>query len=1551
MLTLSLTAALAIAAPTGPLQDQIDAASPGAVVLLPAGSYPEDLVLAEGVSVVGAEGGGTILFGRVSSAAVGATLADLTLDGSLSPGAAAGLSVTAGDLNAAGVVVRGFELGVQVTGGAATLDALRVESCGGGAALLGGTALVTNAVVLFPSAEGVTVDGAAATVVNCLVVGAGYALADGAALRALTVATVVNTLLVSSQIGLHCEVGCTTGANLVWGNGVDYSGAALVSADDVALDPRFRDPGEGDFTLLADSPAIDAGQPALAPTLDAAGQPRPQGDGVDIGPFEAAAAPPEAWPIRITEVMANALDEQTGEFIELFNAGAEAVDLGGFVIDDGDSTDVLAAWAGGPTVVAPGGYAVVLDPQYPGGFYDLPLDTTLLTVASSVTLGSGLATTDPITVLAPGGVVVDTFSHPFNAGNGVSVEREDVTEGDVATNWIASPCGASPGAPSCASAPPPPLTEKAWVITEVLANPLDESSGELVEILNVGEVAQDAAGLVLSDGDADDVLVGWQGGPTVVESGQYAVVVDPDFTAQDAPIALGALKLTIASTLRIGNGLSTTDPVVLLTAEGSVLDSFTHPFNAGNGISVERTDPSAPDLPGSWKASVCPVGSSAGAAPCEAPVAPEDLALVITEVMANPYVEDTGEFVEVLNASPEPVDLAGYRLSDGDAEEPLQAFAPGGSAVVPVGGYAVILDAEYGGQYSFGAGAVLLRTPDTTLGSGLATTDPVTLYAPLGAEPLSTYLNPFNPGNGRSAERLDATAPDGPGAWVATPCGATPGAAGCGAPPDPPPVADAAIVITEVMANPLDEDTGEYIELYNAGADPVNLAGFEITDGDATDTLAAFEGGQTALAPGAYAMVVNGDYAGQYPLPPGATIVRVDDSRIGNGLATTDPVHLLVAGALVSGFSFPSNPGNGRSIERVAVDAPDAAESWVVSPCQTALGDAYDHHSPGAPSCAAEPPPDPNPEPGGCGVAITELMYDAKAVSDKDGEWVELQNASDAPVDLQGYTLRDFGSNSWVVGEPLPVGAGAAVVLCANADMASNGGVACDAEWSGFFLSNAADSVVLESPTGAVVDQVSYQGGAPWPDLPAGVALQLLDPCGENDAPGGWIPATAVYGQGDLGTPGAPNTAPGDLYDLDPAVADSQAPALGASLRFAPYDDLEPHVLGVLGSAQSELRLAMYNLRLDSVLAVLEERKAAGVDVHVLLDADAQAAPFNDMDDKLVAAGIPMTLIDNTASPFASMHHKFAVVDGTTVITGTANWTSTALSDNDEAVLTVDDPALAARYLAEWDELATGAADVVSPAYAEGAALRAWMGPEDDLELKALAALDAAQSRVLVAMFELTHPALLAALVEARAAGVIVVCVVDASNLDPADLALLEAGDVTVLQVDNVSSAFADMHLKLAVVDGQTVLVGSFNWTQTGANDSHENLVVVNDAHLAARTEGRFADLFGVYGPLDAGALGLETGTQAVTLTVGNLTPAAGATLEALSLDGAGPLGGGVAVAEAGLTLSLAPGTRLEYRYRVVGPTGASATEGGPRHVFTVPFAPGPFLLSDVFRP
>ena len=56
-------------------------------------------------------------------------------------------------------------------------------------------------------------------------------------------------------------------------------------------------------------------------------------------------------------------------------------------------------------------------------------------------------------------------------------------------------------------------------------------------------------------------------------------------------------------------------------------------------------------------------------------------------------------------------------------------------------------------------------------------------------------------------------------------------------------------------------------------------------------------------------------------------------------------------------------------------------------------------------------------------------------------------------------------------------------------------------------------------------------------------------------------------------------------------------------------------------------------------------------------------------------------------TPLKDLHHKFAVIDGKTVITGSFNWSPSAAHQNDEVLLVIRSPQVAAHFTREMDRL------------------------------------------------------------------------------------------------------------------------------------------------------------------------------------------------------------------------------------------------------------------------
>ncbi len=168
---------------------------------------------------------------------------------------------------------------------------------------------------------------------------------------------------------------------------------------------------------------------------------------------------------------------------------------------------------------------------------------------------------------------------------------------------------------------------------------------------------------------------------------------------------------------------------------------------------------------------------------------------------------------------------------------------------------------------------------------------------------------------------------------------------------------------------------------------------------------------------------------------------------------------------------------------------------------------------------------------------ITEIMQNPSLVPDSDGEWFEVFNPTNSPIDMNGWTIKDDGTDIHTISSTLIVPAKGFAVLGINSDPGSNGGYTCDYQYSSFFLGNSGDEVILLDPSDTEIDRVEYDGGPNWPD-PNGAAMVFTGaPSADNNDYANWTTATVREPSftGTTGDKGSPGTNGSDQNLLSPA--------------------------------------------------------------------------------------------------------------------------------------------------------------------------------------------------------------------------------------------------------------------------------------------------------------------------------------------------------------------------------------------------------------------------------
>ncbi len=382
-----------------------------------------------------------------------------------------------------------------------------------------------------------------------------------------------------------------------------------------------------------------------------------------------------------------------------------------------------------------------------------------------------------------------------------------------------------------------------------------------------------------------------------------------------------------------------------------------------------------------------------------------------------------------------------------------------------------------------------------------------------------------------------------------------------------------------------------------------------------------------------------------------------------------------------------------------------------------------------------------------------------------------------------------------------------------------------------------------------------------------------------------------------------------------------------------PGDNLEQLIIETINAAQSSIDIAVQELRLPGVARSLLEKHQAGVKVRVIIE-NTYNRPWSDLTRAEVAkleprergnyqeflalvdknqdkqlsneeinqgdalvmlrnAGVP--LIDDTADGSEGsdlMHHKFVVVDGRTVVTGSANFTTSGIHGdfnnpdsrgNANNLLKINDPKLAQIFSQEfnlmWGDGPEGKPDSkfglqkpprppqqvsigntqVTVTFSPTSPSQSWQSSSNGLIAKILAS---STTSVNLALFVFTEQQLVNVLETRQQQGVKISSLIDPSfafrnyseGLDMLGVALsqkcqYEANNrpwqMPIADVGVPQLAKGDkLHHKMAVIDGKTVITGSHNWSAAANHNNDETVLILENPVIAAHYSREFERLY-----------------------------------------------------------------------------------------------------------
>jgi phosphatidylserine/phosphatidylglycerophosphate/cardiolipin synthase-like enzyme len=287
-------------------------------------------------------------------------------------------------------------------------------------------------------------------------------------------------------------------------------------------------------------------------------------------------------------------------------------------------------------------------------------------------------------------------------------------------------------------------------------------------------------------------------------------------------------------------------------------------------------------------------------------------------------------------------------------------------------------------------------------------------------------------------------------------------------------------------------------------------------------------------------------------------------------------------------------------------------------------------------------------------------------------------------------------------------------------------------------------------------------------------------------------------------------------------------------------------LIEVINSAQRSLDIAIYELDLEEVGEAILAAHDRGVEVRLVTDTDE----LEELETLiwLEEEGIP--IVPDERSPL--MHNKFLVVDSRAVWTGSWNFTPNGTYRNNNHGIYIQSPELAQNYAIEFEEMfgdrafgPKSPANTPNPRISIGDTLiETCFAPEDECAAQLTRLVNQAQQSIRFIAFSFTHDDIGQAVSDRAREGVTIQGIFETrgSNTEHSEFGRMEKEQLDVWQDGNPYT----LHHKVFIIDDETVVLGSFNFSNNADTANDENILIIRDADIARQFQAEFERMYAV---------------------------------------------------------------------------------------------------------
>ena len=287
-------------------------------------------------------------------------------------------------------------------------------------------------------------------------------------------------------------------------------------------------------------------------------------------------------------------------------------------------------------------------------------------------------------------------------------------------------------------------------------------------------------------------------------------------------------------------------------------------------------------------------------------------------------------------------------------------------------------------------------------------------------------------------------------------------------------------------------------------------------------------------------------------------------------------------------------------------------------------------------------------------------------------------------------------------------------------------------------------------------------------------------------------------------------------------------------------DENTPHTLdkrlvAKLGSAKEKVDAALYDLDSGPVANALIDAHERGVKVRVFTEnknADKEEIK------RLQKMGIS---VQDDGNNEGLMHHKFIVIDKRYVWTGSYNTTYRGAYTNNNNILWIDSVPLAYNFTQEFRHLFFSGQHSTSSdsdipyrrvTLGDGTQIFTYFAPKDETIPPLLNEIKSAEKSIYFMAFAFTHDKLGKAIRDRFKSGITVEGVFEQRQIDEhSEYESMKNAGIPIIADDKDGT----MHHKVIIIDGKTVITGSYNFSRNAETRNSENLLIIKGNQEIAR--------------------------------------------------------------------------------------------------------------------